>query len=163
MLIIRLLWFVGLVLLQSLVLNNINIYGLFAPAIYIYLILAMNTSVGRKSLLLWAFFLGLAIDMMCNTPGLNAAATVMIAFFRKAFVRSQTLREISENFNPGCKSMGFAPYMRYVFFMSLLHGLTIGLLDAFSIANIGLVLLRAVSNALVTTLCIICIDRMRRS
>ena len=75
-------WFVGLVLLQVLILNNVHIAGYATPFLYIYLILKFESDVPRNALMLWAFFLGLAVDILSDTPGMNAAATVLLAFLR---------------------------------------------------------------------------------
>jgi hypothetical protein len=56
-------WFVGLVLLQVLILNNVHIVGYATPFLYIYLILKFESDVPRNALMLWAFFLGLAVNI----------------------------------------------------------------------------------------------------
>ena len=159
---IRLEWFVGLVLVQALILNHVNIYGLFTPVVYIYFVMSLNTMTGRNGILLWAFFLGMAVDIMSNTPGLNASATLCVAYFRKLFIRSQTLRELGENFQPDSWTMGAGGFFRYTLIVTLVHSVLLGLLDAFSWENTGMVMIRAVSNSAISTACIICIDRMRR-
>ena len=50
-------WFVGLVLLQVLILNNVHIAGYATPFLYIYMILKFESDVPRNALMLWAFFL----------------------------------------------------------------------------------------------------------
>ena len=55
-------WFIGLVLLQVLILNNVHIVGYATPFLYIYLILKFESDVPRNALMLWAFFLGLAYN-----------------------------------------------------------------------------------------------------
>ena len=47
----RLLWFVGLVLLQVLVLNHIHIYEYATPLFYIYFIFSLDVNVSRNALL----------------------------------------------------------------------------------------------------------------
>ena len=80
-------WFVGLVLLQVLILNNVHIAGYATPFLYVYFILKFASGTSRNELMLWAFFLGLTIDIFSNTPGMNAAATVFLAFVRPTFLR----------------------------------------------------------------------------
>ena len=71
-----------MVLLQVLILNNVHIAGYATPFLYIYLILKFESDTPRNALMLWAFFLGLAVDVFSDTPGMNAAATVLLAFLR---------------------------------------------------------------------------------
>ena len=73
-------WFIGLVLLQVLILNNVHIAGYATPFLYIYFILKFASGTSRNELMLWAFFFGLTIDIFADTPGMNAAATVLLAF-----------------------------------------------------------------------------------
>lgn len=51
-------WFIGLVLLQVLILNNVHIAGYATPFLYIYLILKFESETPRNTLMLWAFFSG---------------------------------------------------------------------------------------------------------
>ena len=74
-------WFIGLLLLQVLVLNNVYILdGYATPLLYIYLVLKMNSDVSRNALMGWAFVLGLAVDLFSDTPGMNAAASMLLFF-----------------------------------------------------------------------------------
>ena len=80
-------WFIGLVLLQVLILNNVHIAGYATPFLYIYFILKFASGTSRNELMLWAFFFGLTIDIFADTPGMNAAATVLLAFLRPSLLR----------------------------------------------------------------------------
>ena len=57
-------WFIGLVLLQVLILNNVHIAGYATPFLYIYLILKFESETPRNTLMLWAFFLGLLAALL---------------------------------------------------------------------------------------------------
>lgn len=57
--IIRLEWFIILVLLQVLVLNHIHFEQYATPLFYIYFLLKIDSDNSRKGLMLWAFSLGL--------------------------------------------------------------------------------------------------------
>lgn len=92
--IIRLEWFIILVLLQVLVLNHIHFEQYATPLFYIYFLLKIDSDNSRKGLMLWAFSLGLCIDIFSNTPGLNAATAVCTAFCRPWILRLFSLREI---------------------------------------------------------------------
>ena len=54
--IIRLEWFIILVLLQVLVLNHIHFEQYATPLFYIYFLLKIDSDNSRKGLMLWAFF-----------------------------------------------------------------------------------------------------------
>ena len=61
-------WFVGLVLFQILLLNNIQIAGVINPFLYIYFIIALPIHANRISLIFIGFILGLVVDAFSNIP-----------------------------------------------------------------------------------------------
>lgn len=160
--IIRLEWFVTLVLLQALVLNHVHFEQYATPLLYIYFLLKINSGNSRKGLMLWAFSMGLCIDIFSNTPGLNAAASVLTAFCRPWILRVLSLRDTTENFEPGIYQMGFTAFFRYALVIVLLHSLTLNLLDTFSLARFQTLLLKILSDACITLIFILCIDSVRR-
>ena len=158
----RLGWLVGLVLVQVLVLNQMHIDGYATPFLYIYFILQFNSRVGRNELMLWAFALGLVIDMFSNTPGMNAAAATCLAFFRTPLLRLVTLRDMDEAFYPSVKSLGVGAYSRLVVLCSLLFCLVFWMIDVFSFSNLLSLFGRIVTSTLTTVICILCMDAIRR-
>src|SRR5690606_15020169 len=57
------------------------------PYPYILFILLYPVNGNRYGLLLSAFFLGLIMDMFCNSGGVHAAASLVLAFVRPTFFR----------------------------------------------------------------------------
>ena len=158
---IRVAWFIGLVLLQVLLLNNISLFGLATPFLYIYLILILDKNINRISLMLIAFALGLTIDIFSNTPGVNAAASVFLAFIRPSLLQMFSPRDEFENFEPGIHTLGIGTFVRYVSIAILLHHTAVFLLEVFSFANIGYVALRILCSTLLTVMMVITIDFVR--
>lgn len=158
----RIQWLVFLVLLQVLVLNYVHIGQYATPLFYIYFILKFHTDTGRKELMLWSFAIGLCIDIFSNTPGMNAAAAVLLAFFRPLLLRSQLLRGSTDLFEPGIRVMGFLPFLRYAFAGVLVHVTALDMLDVFSWAHFDVLILKIVSDVAVTLFCILCVDAVRR-
>ena len=154
--------FIGLILVQVLILNNIHVYGYATPFLYIYFIFIYNSGVGRNVLLLWAFSLGLTIDIFTNTPGINAASATFISFVRNPVLNSFTLHEDNESFYPGIASMGFMSFFKYVFVMSFAFCTVWLLIDSFSFFNPAQLLLKIISDTIVTVICILCVDAVWR-
>ena len=146
-------WFIGLVLLQVLILNNVHIAGYATPFLYIYLILKFESETPRNTLMLWAFFLGLTVDIFSDTPGMNAAATVALAFLRPTFLR---------RFVPSIKSMGIVPFLKYLVVSVFIHHAILLTIEFFSFAHIGTLLLRIVASALLTITCIMAIEGVKK-
>ncbi len=155
-------WFVGLVLLQVLILNNVHIAGYATPFLYIYLILKFESDVSRNVLMLWAFFLGLTIDILSDTPGMNAAATVMLAFLRPVFLRLFVPRDTLDGLVPAIHTMGVAPFLKYLIISVFVHHGMLLTIEFFSFDHIGTLLLRIVASTLLTVTCIMAMEGIRK-
>lgn len=83
----RIAWFVGLVLVQVLMLNNVCLFGLATPFVYVYFLLALDRDIDHNALMVLAFLIGLVVDIFSNTPGVNAGASVLVAFMRPSLLR----------------------------------------------------------------------------
>ncbi|HJC97627.1 MAG TPA: rod shape-determining protein MreD [Candidatus Phocaeicola merdavium] len=158
----RIVWFVVLVLVQVEILNHVHIMGYATPIVFIYYILALNSEISRKSLLLQAFFLGLCVDIFSNTPGMHAAASTFLAFLRRPLLQAQMLRETTDDYEPSVRSMGLGPFLRYVTSAVLAFVVAVRVIDAFNFFHFIELLLRIVTDTLVTVVCIMCIDVIRR-
>lgn len=154
----RIEWFVGLVLIQVLVLNQLHVGGYATPFLYIYFILKFNSKIGRNSLMIWAFMLGLTVDVFGNTPGMNAAACTCLAFFRNLLLRLVTLRDLDEAFRPGIKSLGLAVFFRYILLATTLFCTLLLLIDTFTFFNLPVLFLKIVTSIVSTMVCVFCVE-----
>lgn len=101
------------------------------PILYYLFILWLPFSLNRLSLLLIAFVTGLTLDYFTQTPGLHAAACVLIAYVRP-FIISILMPKDTAEFNyrePSPRAMGWAPYSVYVFILTVLHHTYLTLLE----------------------------------
>ena len=127
-------WFIGLVLLQVLILNNVHIAGYATPFLYIY----------------------------SDTPGMNAAATVLLAFLRPSLLRLFTPRDNQDNLVPSFKSMGITPFLKYTTASVFIHSLALLSIEFFSFSGIWLLLLRVALCTVLTVTCIVAVEGIRR-
>lgn len=155
-------WFFGLILLQVLVLNNVHIAGYATPFLYIYLLLKLPSSTSRNELLLWGFSMGLVIDIFSNTPGMNAAAGVFIAFLRPLFLRLFSPRDSSDEIIPSIKTIGVFSFTKYVVTCVLFHHVFLLLVESFSLFDINNLLIRIGSSVVLTVLCIMGIEGFKK-
>jgi len=116
--------FVLFISLQVFILDNIPpLHRFIIPVIYYLFILWLPFSVPRFWLLVLGFITGLSIDYFTTTPGLHAAACVLIAYARPFIVNLLIPKDNSE-FNyrePSARAMGWAPFSVYVFILTFLH------------------------------------------
>ena len=153
-------WFIGLVLLQVLVLNNVHIGDYATPFLYIYFILRLESNVSRNEAMIWGFVLGLCVDIFSNTPGMNAAAAVMLAFMRPVYLRLFTPRD-NQEIVPSLKNLGFSSYVKYLLVAVFTHHAVLYTLAFFSFSDIQTLLIRIVSSTVLTVACILAIDGIR--
>ncbi|MEG2515090.1 MAG: rod shape-determining protein MreD, partial [Bacteroidaceae bacterium] len=158
----RIEWFVGLVLLQVLVLNNIHLLGYATPFLYVYFILKLNSGISRNELMLWAFFLGLTVDIFSNTPGMNAAALVLLAFVRPTILQLFSPRDVFDDMEPSFKTMGVGSFIRYTIVCVILHHAALLTIESFSFFSLPVLLLKIVLSAGLTVLCIIAIEGIKK-
>ena len=120
------------ILVQVFVLDKIpHLHRFVVPYLYFLFILWLPFSISRVGLLLISFVTGLFLDYFTMTPGLHAAACVLIAYARP-FIISILIPKDTTEFNyrePSPAAMGWAPYAVYVFILTLLHHIYLTLLE----------------------------------
>ena len=158
----KIFWFIGLVLLQVLILNHIHILGIATPFIYIYFILKLSSGVSRNVVMLWAFLLWLIIDIFYNTPGINAAACVFLAFVRPTYLRLFTPRDLLDSITPSLKSMGFSSFLKYTIVCVFTHLTVLLTIEFFTFTSIWMLLFRIISCSILTIACILAVEGIRR-
>lgn len=76
-----------LIFLQVVLFDYIELFGYIAVFPYLMCILLYPIQSNRYLLLLYAFFLGLCIDIFNNSGGVHAASCVTLAYFRKPMIK----------------------------------------------------------------------------
>ena len=143
--IINTLRFIGLVLLQVLVIDNIRLGYYIHPCVYILFILLMPFNTPKWKLLINGFLIGMTIDLFCGTPGLNAAATVFMAFLRPMVINGMTRRkDINENDEPSLNNMGVSWFLIYALLLLLAHNLLLFLLELFSFKLFHIIIIQTI-------------------
>ncbi len=116
--------FIIFILFQALVLNKIPpLHRFIVPYVYFLYLLWLPFSINRLGLLVVAFLFGLSLDYFTNTPGLHAAPCVLIAYIRPFLINVVIRRNEIEahQVEPSIVSMGWIPYLTYVFLLTFLH------------------------------------------
>lgn len=147
-------------LLQALILNQLHIGGIATPFVYIVLTLKAPSDRGTAPLMLEAFIAGLAIDILSNSPGMNAAATVALAFARGTLLKLFMGRDMQEAFIPGAKTMGWQAFLKYATGSILLHHALLLSLEYASLAHPITWLGRILACTACTLLCLTAVEKM---
>lgn len=151
--------FVVLGLIQVLICNNINLLNVATPFIFIYPLIRLPLTLHKNWTMTIAFAMGLTIDVFSNTQGMNALACVVLAALRDPMIKLYTTHddEITDPV-PSPKSLGIAPYMKYLFSMTLCFCIAITFIEAFTLRNFLVSLYRVIGCTLITFIILVGID-----
>ena len=147
---------------QVLLFNHIHLFGYATAYIYLLFILKMPRFATRNEQMLWAFALGLIVDMFGNTPGINAAAATMLAFMRNYILAMFIPNGMTEDFVPGTKVLRWGAYISYAAISILLFSFVLFLLELFTFSMPVHLMISVASSTLLTLLFIIVIESFNR-
>ena len=155
------LWFVVMLVVQALLLNNIHLFGCSTPLLYVYVILMARRDFPRWGILLFGFLLGLGVDMFSNTPGVGACSMTLLAFVQPMLMKLFLPRDSADDFQPGIPSLGLMKFVYFSFISIFLYSLVFFTLEMFNFFNWTLWALSVGGSTLLTLLLVIVIDNFR--
>jgi rod shape-determining protein MreD len=137
---------------QILLFNNVQLRGILnsfvAPCVYIFYIFILPMGISRVRLLLISFALGLAVDALSGTLGLNTAACVLVGFIRPAVMKLFVNREdINKGSRPSIYTLKFFSFSFYLFILAFIFHLSLFFLEIFTLYEAHLTLLRTLLSA----------------
>ena len=142
--------FIGLILLQIIVLNNINFLGYINPYFYIFFIFLYPIRKDDASVLILSFFLGLCIDIFSDSGGINAAASLFIAFIRIPILQSVIGKREIDYGTTTIFKLPFPKMFLYVVILTFLHHFIVFGMEYFKWSKFGTILLNTVLTSVFT-------------
>lgn len=150
-------YFCLLVLVQVLILNHISFLDYATPYLYIYFIIKLPVGTNRYLTILLGFLLGFIIDLFCNTPGQNAAATTLAAFMRSSVQGLFFTKEDYENVIPSIANLRSA-FMKYAVTIVLVHHIVLISIATFSYVDLIPMITKIVSSTILTSILIFALE-----
>lgn len=147
--------FVGLILLQIIVLNNINFLGYINPFFYIIFIFLYPLKKIDGSLILLSFFLGLFIDIFSNSGGTNAAATLLIAFIRIPVLKIILDKRELEYSSLSISKLPFYKSLTFIAVLTFIHHFIVFSLEYFKWSNMNIILTKTSLTSIFTIVLIL--------
>lgn len=144
-----------LVLVQVLIFNNINLFGYINPYIYIIFVLVYPLKKEKGTFLFLSFLLGLSIDFFSDTGGINAAATLFIAFIRLSVLTTILRKTDFDYVLFNLRSISIGKAFLYIVSLTFIHHLILFWLDYFSLNEFGSVLYKTITTTLLSVFLII--------
>lgn len=153
--------FVSLVLAQVLICNNILLFGVAVPFVFIYFIIVLPLNTNLNILMSIAFLMGFLVDLFSDTMGLSCLACLLLSVFKKPIFYAYMSRD--DKFLsavPCISTMGWDNYLKYIFTLSAIFCVLIFGIELFSFASIGRIVVMASSSTLFTMLLLLATDAL---
>ncbi|WP_166922872.1 rod shape-determining protein MreD [Flavobacterium poyangense] len=141
--------FIILLAIQVVIFNNMNFLGYISPFPYILFIILYPVNSNKSGLIISSFLLGLIMDMFCNSGGIHATASVILAYYRPYIFKFsfglsyeyQTIK-LNESLTPERFS--------FILLSVILHHIILFTLEAFQFKFIWDILLRTLFSSIFT-------------
>lgn len=143
--------FIFCALIQSLIFDQIYISSLVTVQIYVLFILLLPIEINKYINLLLAFLLGLVVDIFNSTQGVHASSLVLMAYLRPYVLNLFAPRDDYEVAKaPSVGNYGFSWFIKYAFFLILIHHLFLFYIEVFSFSNFFLTLIRVIISSVIS-------------
>jgi len=146
--------FILLVFLQIWLFNNIFLFGVATPFVYLYFTLKLPIKMNRNIVLILSALIGLTIDLLGSTLGLNMFVMVIVGFLRFYLLKLFAPRDVYEDYIPSFATFGNFMFVRYVGILTLIHVTILHLMEAFTLFDPVNLLLRILGSFILTVLLI---------
>jgi len=150
-----------LIALQVLVCNHIHLLGIATPMLYVLFLVRLPINSGRIGNMLWAFMIGLIIDIFSSTPGEATGALVAAAFVQWPLLHLIAPKDCLDDMAPSFKTMGKWNHVRYVFILTLVHHTVFFLFEFYSFSHVASVLISLGSSVVLSFVLMLTLESLR--
>lgn len=149
-------YFIFLLLVQGLVLNNIQFSGYINPYFYVLFILILPINISKYLLLILAFFLGFFVDLFSSTIGMHISASVFVAFLRVFILKLIEPRDGYEiTSKPSLEDFGIQWFATYSIVLVFFHHVFLFFVESFRFSQFFTTLGRAIVSSIFTLILIL--------
>ena len=153
------LMFIALTLCQVVVFNHICLFSVAVPLVFIYFIVKLPVTLGVSWVMTLSFLLGLTVDIMSNTQGMNSLACTILAVTRLPVLHLYMPRQDTlSNPEPSIRTLGPAIFMKYAITLTAIYCTLFFIIEAFAFSNPVHMMLKIASSTLLTFIVIMAID-----
>lgn len=147
--------YVIIMLLQVLLFDQLQLWGVCHPYIYVLCLLMMPITLPHSAEMIIGAVVGLVMDIFCNSLGAHMAACVLLMFLRPYILGRMLNDKDRLNEQISLRAIGLESLVKYVVILVLIHHLTIFALGAWSWSHIGFVLAETAVSGLITCVVVI--------
>jgi hypothetical protein len=158
----------GLILFQVLILSRVDLsigsFTFIHIIIYPFWIFLLPLNTPKAGVLVFAFISGLFVDYFYNSPGVHAAAMVVVAYLRGVVLRIITPFEgYSNSTSPTLVQMGFGWFISYTTLLFLIFSFAYYSFDAFSFVYFFQIFLKTIFTLIPSVVLFFVIHSLFRS
>jgi cell shape-determining protein MreD len=153
--------FILFLLIQIIILNEVPpIHQFITPYLYFTFLLWLPFGTNRLTMTIIGFVLGFSLDIFTNTPGLHAAAATLVGYIRPTVLNVLLAQETSEEVNkePSVGTMGWGPFLIYVFILTIIHHFYLVLLEWLQFGNFTYFIGKVVATSLMSVILILLVE-----
>lgn len=153
---------VFLIILQALLINNLHWLGIFHPFIYVIGLILLPATLPRWAEMLIGAAVGLVMDTICSTAGVQMAACVAVAYFRPLLI-NHLVQEAQRVSSQVCSNtIGTWQFFILSVLMIILHHTLVIMLEAWSMQHLWWSILTIFVSSAVTFVLTFLFDRSQR-
>ena len=154
--------FVVLLLVQSLVLNHIHLFGCATPLLYVYMVLLFHRDYPQRAMLVSSFLMGLCIDVFSNTPGVAAASMTFMGLIQPYLLKYFIQRDSADDFAPSMKTLGVVKFIYYTLILVFIYCILFFTLETFSFFNWLQWIESVLGSTAITAVLILVVENFRK-
>ena len=141
-----------MMILQVLLVDQVQLYGVCHPYIYVICLLMMPVTLSPKIDMLCGFITGLLMDVFCNSLGVHIAACTLLMFSRR-YVLELIVNDVDRlNEQISLRTLGPEAMIKYTVILVMLHHFSVFMLAAWSRDHFGYVLLETLVSGVLSIL-----------
>lgn len=153
--------FAILVLVQVLLFNHIVLFSSAVCFIFIYFLIKLPINLSTNWLLTLGFIIGLLVDMLSDTPGLNAlCCTVLSSLKRPVFFAYEQHDDQKRNVSPSIGTMGLFNFCKYILSISAIYCLILFFIEFLEFTDVIGILIKAGGSTLFTFFAMLALDSL---
>ena len=142
--------YIVVMLLQVLLFNQLQLFGVCHPYVYVMCLLMMPLTLSQNADMIIGAAVGLVMDMFCNSLGGHTAACILLMFIRPYLVGVLVNDKDRLNEQLTSRTLGMEAMIKYVVIMVLIHHFMVFMLAAWSWTHFWFVLAETAVSSLLT-------------
>ncbi len=147
--------FVSLLLIQVIILNNIWFGGYINPMLYVLFVMLYPLRKDRGVFLFLSFLLGLIIDFFLDSGGVNAAATLFVAYIRLPLLKGILNKTEIDFLVFKITKLPFLKWLSFIAILTLVHHFIVFSLEFFTWNSIVTIISRTFFTSIFTIILLI--------